>query len=276
MTREDYHEEYAALAVGHALRALEPDDEQLLLAHLPGCRECQRTLSEAEETAAELGYAVDPVDPPDSLRENLLAAARAEHPRAAVPLPAEPTEDSRDLLAERRLRVAWAKAKPGARTSAAPQRWRRGALVGVAAAVAAAAMLGVSQVRLLGGTETERASQYEAVLGELVEPGTRTVTLAGANDAAATAVMRGDHVWLVVEGLPPNDAERAMYVVWAAHNGDLTALRPFDVTDDKVLVVDVGTLPPHLAGASDFAVSHEKGRTMPRSPSGAVLTSARL
>jgi len=53
----DPHELYAELAVGHALSSLEPADEQVFLAHLPGCARCERDLVAHRETAAHLAYA---------------------------------------------------------------------------------------------------------------------------------------------------------------------------------------------------------------------------
>jgi len=52
--RDDTHALYDQLAVGHALSALEPEDEQAFLAHLPGCAACERALAEHTETLAHL------------------------------------------------------------------------------------------------------------------------------------------------------------------------------------------------------------------------------
>ena len=42
MTRPDQHERFEELAAGHALGALEPEDEQAFLAHVPACARCER------------------------------------------------------------------------------------------------------------------------------------------------------------------------------------------------------------------------------------------
>ena len=58
------HEEWEELAAGHALGALEPDDEQRFEAHRATCAECRRVLAETEAVMADLSYATDQVAPP--------------------------------------------------------------------------------------------------------------------------------------------------------------------------------------------------------------------
>ena len=66
MNRQNPHERFAELAAGYALSALEPEDEQLFLAHLPGCASCGRDLTEHRGTLAHLAYAPEVVGPPAS------------------------------------------------------------------------------------------------------------------------------------------------------------------------------------------------------------------
>lgn len=51
-------------AVGHAFSALEPDEDRMVLEHLPVCRECRRVRDEALEIVAVLGAAVPADEPP--------------------------------------------------------------------------------------------------------------------------------------------------------------------------------------------------------------------
>ena len=53
------HEAWDELAAGHALNALEPDDEQRFLAHLAGCRTCTATVDDFALVAAQLGALSD-------------------------------------------------------------------------------------------------------------------------------------------------------------------------------------------------------------------------
>ena len=88
------HGEWDALAVGWALSALDPEDEERFAEHLPGCARCTATVRESLYTVADLAYALPDEAPPASLKSRLMAAVAAE-PRtpgaAAEPeAPAEP------------------------------------------------------------------------------------------------------------------------------------------------------------------------------------------
>ena len=58
------HDRFDELAVGHALSALEPEDEVVFLAHLPGCASCERALADHRETLGHLAYAAADEEPP--------------------------------------------------------------------------------------------------------------------------------------------------------------------------------------------------------------------
>ena len=49
------HDQWEELAAGHALHALEPDEEQRFTEHLATCAECTATLADHELVAAQLG-----------------------------------------------------------------------------------------------------------------------------------------------------------------------------------------------------------------------------
>ena len=87
------HGEWDALAVGWALSALDPEDEQRFAEHLPGCARCTATVRESLYTVADLAYALPDETPPASLKARLMAAVAAEprNPRAA-PEPHAPAE----------------------------------------------------------------------------------------------------------------------------------------------------------------------------------------
>ncbi|MHB8451095.1 MAG: hypothetical protein ACYDAQ_11690 [Mycobacteriales bacterium] len=77
------HEAFEELAAGHALHALEPEDEQALLAHLPGCSTCQAALAEMQAVAAQLAGAVPDEAPPPELLARIRAATDATTPAVA-------------------------------------------------------------------------------------------------------------------------------------------------------------------------------------------------
>ena len=100
------HDRFEELAVGHALAALEPDDEQAFLAHLRGCAACERNVAAHTETLSHLAYAAGPVELPDSLLSGIRAGVRASgrpmaSPAAALERPATLDE----ARARRRLHV---------------------------------------------------------------------------------------------------------------------------------------------------------------------------
>jgi hypothetical protein len=72
------HGEWDALAVGWALSALDPEDEERFAEHLPGCAQCTATVRESLYTVADLAYALPDEAPPPSLKARLMAAVAAE------------------------------------------------------------------------------------------------------------------------------------------------------------------------------------------------------
>jgi hypothetical protein len=99
------HEEYEALAVGWAIAALEPADQDRFEEHRPGCRRCADAVADALDVAVELAYCVPDSEPPPELKGRVLAAAglaalsvvttrqvagsRGEPPPAPVAAPAD-------------------------------------------------------------------------------------------------------------------------------------------------------------------------------------------
>jgi hypothetical protein len=81
------HGGWDALAVGWALSALDPTDEERFAAHLPGCELCTATVRESLHTVADLAYALPDEVPPPSLKNRLMAAVAAE-PRPGTDRPA--------------------------------------------------------------------------------------------------------------------------------------------------------------------------------------------
>ncbi len=78
------------LIPAHALRALDPDDERIVTAHLSYCERCRTQLREFEGVAAALAYASPSMAAPTELRGRVLAAiapvaAPQTAPAAAVP-----------------------------------------------------------------------------------------------------------------------------------------------------------------------------------------------
>lgn len=278
MSACDPHERFEELAAGHALSALEPEDEQDFLAHLSGCAQCERDVLAHRGSLAHLAYAADDVEPPASLLEGIRAGVRASGRGASFP----PDASSVD--------ASWldASAEPepvsldGRRRRRDAARLRRaGTWLGVAAAAALVIGLGAWNASLRSDRDAQDAwgDRMTAAVGELQDDGTDTVPLAAAEsggNVVAVALVRGSELSLVVDGLPVND-ETTTYVLWGqSRYGDVRPVGAFDVTQAGV---DVHTGMQMQAGVSDvtrFMVSREEGDAAPPLPQGPVLASGDL
>lgn len=266
------HDRFDELVAGHALSALEPEDEQLLLAHLPTCAACERALDVHRETLAHLAYAVDAPPPlPDGVWEGIRtrvvasgtpvsfsSAADAPGAPAAVPAPSAPV----DLAAERERR-----------------RPRRGlALTSAAAAVVlVGGLLGWNVVLQNQRAEMGEASQRLTAAVQAVETApAQTVPLrAPDGTVAAVAVLQRDRVSLVVEGLGANDPASSIYVLWGQRgSGPAAALASFDVSGDDLSVVrDLALATAGEPAPEVLAITREPGRTAPAVTAQPVLAS---
>lgn len=253
----DPHELYAELAVGHALSSLEPADEQVFLAHLPGCARCKRDLVAHRETAAHLAYAAAAVEPPPALLQGIRAGVSESGQAVRAPRPV-PIAAARS---RRRLFV------------------RGGALVGAAAAVALVASLVASNVSLRQDRQqtSDRSGRLTAAVRQIEGDGARTVPLHSPDSSvAAVALLRAGSVSLVVDGLPRNDTRSSTYVLWKkGRYGGAEAVGTFDV---KAEGVDVIKDLPLTAGEQVRAltVTLEKGRVAPAGASTPMLVTGKV
>lgn len=118
MSPERDHEEIEELLGAYALGALDSEERALVREHLEGCETCTATLRRLEQARNALPLAVDPVEPPSRLREQILTATTSVAPASR-----------RTVAAPRPIRLP----------SRRPPSWP--ALRGVSTAVAAAAVI---------------------------------------------------------------------------------------------------------------------------------------
>jgi len=262
------HTQWEELAVGHAFSALEPEDEQLFLAHLRGCGLCERTLSESHEVASHLSYAAEPAEPPAALRDAILDAVRRSGRPAVFPVQVTP------------LRAAVRPPSPTVpvmRSRFSSYRFGT-ALVGIAAGLVAVIGLGVWNTNLRANIEVQNAAiaRMERA-GELeADPSTVRViltsgALASGADAHGTALLRGSQAYVLVRGLPANTAD-SIYVLWYRDSqGGFHAVNTFDIRESDHVNVVEATLDRPIDRIAGIAVSREPGRTAPTTPSSALV-----
>jgi anti-sigma-K factor RskA len=273
VTRPDSHTRYEELAAGYALHALEPEDEQLFVEHLAACARCERDVIEHEATLAQLAYAPAAPAPPPSVLEGIRAGVRASGREPSCPDPtAFPNPTPETVPAQDGPVVPFDRARR--RRDAARLR-RAGAWSGIAAAAALVLSLGIWNAAL----QQDRAEQAEwgarmaKAVAQLRDEATETVPLRAADtgDVVAVALVRGDELSLVVDGLPVNDAATT-YVLWGeSRYGDKRAVGAFDVTDEGLDVLDGMRLQASVADVTRYMVTREQGDEAPPIPTLPVL-----
>jgi hypothetical protein len=247
------HQVYEELAAGHALDALEPEDEELFLRHAATCSRCERDLVVHLDTAAALAEGVDGGD---------LPAASWERLRAAV-------------VAESGERVF---AGEGSEVVSLASRRRPPRALLAAAAAVAVLVVGVGAATTVLRPDRpalSAAQQVEAAARGLGEGPGASARLSGKTPAQAVALPRADHVSLVVDGLPANPAGSS-YVLWAiGAGGNPAPVGRFDVRGSGVQVVRAL---PFEGGttARAFAITQEQGEVAPPKPHGDVLVQGTL
>jgi Anti-sigma-K factor rskA len=248
------HEVYEELAAGHALDALEPEDEQRFLQHLTGCALCERELALHRDTAAQLAYGAAGVDVPADLTARLREAVSAESGAGVFERPVAAPLSMAAARSRRRSRLA--------------------VLASAAAAVLVVGLVGsnvaLRQDRVEQTASSDRLAEAVETLGE---PGRNVPLLDDARHVAAVAVVQDDSVSLVVEGLAVN-SPGTTYVLWEQGRfGGVQALAAFDVRGEGVQVMRDMPLQHGADGAAAFAITHEEGERAPARPHVAPLAS---
>lgn len=270
VNRADEHRAFEELAVGHAVSALEPDEERIFLEHVRSCARCEADLAEHRSTLELLAYASDPAEPPPSILEGIRAGMRAGASTELgggqrshrVEAAASSTQIVTSLDEARARRVA--RLPPAA-------RW-----TGVAAAAALVVSLGAWNLTLRADQDAaaQREQRLAVAVGQLTTAGATNVQLAGEDgQVVAVAVVTDDDVSLVVNGLTPNSGDSS-YVLWTQdRQGALRPVSAFDVASSDVDVVAGLDVEGGTAAVAAFAVSRERGSTPPPQPLGPVVAS---
>lgn len=250
--RETAHELYEQLAVGHALNALEPEDEQLFVGHLAGCASCERALAEHHETLGHLAYGTVSAEPPPSLLEGIRAGVAESGRAGAFPAPVS-LDAARQRRQSRTVKLTTA-------------------LVGVAASVVLVAALLLVNVGLQSRNDdlSTREAAIRTTVSSLLTPGSREIKLSGQGQAVA--VVHGRDVSLVISGVDANDTANSVYVLWEKSRfGDVRAVGTFDVRSEDLAVVNGLHLAKEDGSVKALMVTREKGRTAPPLAAGPLV-----
>ena len=202
--------------VGFALGALDPASAPRVAEHAAGCEQCRRELRRLDPALGVLAESVDQLEPPESLRQNLMATVRSEAGAAAEPA-ASPARERRPWLRIRGFSL-------GPATALAAVLIVVAALVGYgvrdagdenAQTIAAQAPAGVTATLELSddhGTlkassmpELPKGAVYQVWVGRdgRVEPSSAFVPSAGGSAQAAVPELEGaDRVMVTQESEP--------------------------------------------------------------------------
>jgi hypothetical protein len=195
-----------------ALEASRAPEDLALREHLAGCPTCradlegwariQATLADAiPATAAGAAAAVEPMEPPASLRARVLSAVRAEAPAEPASLTAVP--------------MAGARARPWAWFGGPRTSWLSLAAALVVLVVGAGVLL--NQAARLSTEQARAESLGEAVAAVeriLAEPGHRIVALKAQGGADAGSISWSRHDWVVLTSALGEPATNQRFTCW--------------------------------------------------------------
>jgi hypothetical protein len=274
--RDDEHRSWDELAVGWALHALEPEDEDRFAGHLAGCPRCAQTVADTAEVMGAMAGDLPPAEPSEGLRERLRAAVEETEQLPQPPrVPAEPVGPP--ITAPAPLASVGdpnVRAPLPVRTADRRPTWRRVLPTAlVAAAVAAVLSLAAWNVVVSGDRDAARATAAEqsAMLDQLLAPGRLAVApVTQGDDTVATVVARDDGAQIVASGLAVNDSHDQVYVLWGMQDDVPRPLGTFDVVTPQLDLRTVGSSATGLDDYSVYAISIEPGRQMPSFPTDVI------
>jgi anti-sigma-K factor RskA len=295
------HAPYDELTAGYVLDALDPQDEADFAGHLPDCARCQQAVARFTEITAALAQTAPPAEPDPALGERIMAAvarepappghaARADWAdsdqtdpgqagRAAGPQPEQPEPPEQPEQPEQpgesrpaAVRRLHGSPRPAAqhRTSRRAGRPRRPLRVAAAGVAAAAALIagGATYAGLQGGGSVPQPPSAGCAQAQTCRE--IVLTDASSRTPAARLIVADGTAWLVPSGLKADNTAQQVYVLWQITGGHTPlAVGSFDVRGHHSgnHPIRIGALTVPYSGTWAFAVSLERGRTIPAAPS---------
>lgn len=234
--QERYHDDLAAYALG----ALSGDELKTLELHLHGCEACQGRLQWLQPAIDLLPAAIPQYEPPETLREGLMAIVREEAAEAAP--------------ARRRSPARWRARIGDTLRRLVPMRPALAALAGVALIAAA-----VGGYALRGGT----GEQAESFAIKSVSPKSAASGTVEVSDGSAT---------ISLENVPPIPADE-VYQLWTVRPDE-------NPMPSSIFVAETGgrataTIPEIPEGTSQVLVTTEPDGGS-REPTTAAVLAAEL
>jgi anti-sigma-K factor RskA len=231
------------MAAAYVLDALSFEELEEFEAHLAGCQQCQAEVAELRQVVDVLPLAVEPIEPPASLRDRILAAAEFgpdERPRLGL--------------------------VPGGKQTSAAGTSRRHrlptALLAAAAAVVIAG-LGIRDLELQN-TQTPQQSLQAEVTAALANGATASPVggTATAPRATASLIQASHRAYLVVRGLHPSPTNK-VYQVWYVHGTAVKSAGVFTYSHGSEIIPL-----PRASGNDVTAVTMEPGPRGSKLPTG--------
>lgn len=268
--------------IGWVLHSLEPDEEIAALEHLETCAECRSLAADVAAVTSGLAESVEQREPPARLRASIVEAAQR-----TPQVPQAPVSDDDDRGAPVRTtdpsgprhRLARTTGpdtgRPGGRSRSRFGGSRR--LLAVAAAVAVLAGGGglvayAQQMRAERDASIAQSRDIFQMVAQFDQPGAQHAFLAPSpgTQPIAAVMVHDDQRAVMPVGLTPNPGDHT-YVLWGLNAGaQPQPVGTFDVRPTPELPVSVGS----AAGGtySQYAVSLERGRVAPVSPSSVIAS----
>lgn len=254
---EEHVEEYLS---AYALDILDEADRQRVVRHLQDCADCRRALMQYEQLVGILALNLPQGEPPPELRDRILSAAAQARLDLTSPIPQPGLRQRSQADFGKLSRAAFGQLSPG---------W---ALVGLTLIL----LLTLSNLllwRQMAELQRQIARQSAALQSAL-----RAAPLSGtenAPNAIGTLVisLTGEYGVLVVDGLPPLDAEH-QYQLWLIMDGQRVSGGVFSVNDEGYGALYVSS-PAPLSTYQALGVTVEPAGGSP-GPTGAKVLGGEL
>jgi hypothetical protein len=201
------------LAPGFVLGALEPEELIAVQDHIDACDAGHPEMDEFGGVVGYLALAVEPLPPPEWLRESLISAAKADlkarsrigktverRAMTVAPAPLEAQVEAQAPQAGNLISLSAARVL----------RHRRAIFATVASIAAALAIVAAGVTYIVPGPSADASSEY---INALNQPDTRKLHVASADAVGDIALLPNGTLYINLTGLGPT-ANDEVYAIW--------------------------------------------------------------